>query len=777
MLSITAIVDFLFNIALFINAISFIPQIIHLLKYKTSAGLSLLTFLSFLFIQLLVILHGLVVKDYSMLTGYLLSMVTCGAVVILIFFYKKHRGIKEILESEGISLQEVFDQLPGHVYWKNKSGIFVLSNRNNWEAFGLSSLEDCLGKDDYDLFSKEEANRIRGTDKEVMKKSQLKIIEEKVTKPGGISALYLSHKIPLKNNRGKVVGILGVSIDITKAKQEMEDRLSMLENVIAVMPGHVYWMNKEGIYLGCNNLQAESAGLNARQDIVGRRNKELPWYYHSSELPEVLDTVNNKVMQTGESVLLEETGTLNGGKKVTFLSSKVPLYNNRGEISGMVGISMDITKEKEAQKLLNKERVSQAMLEFISTASHEVRGPVSNVAVLAKLLDENLKTLQNLINTHKSTLDVGKAMEDVVLKALDRCDDICTESERSLASLRNLIRFHWMQIYGVETVMERCDIPYMLDVAIEKSRYLNQNNVKIIKDISPDVPTGTIVTDVENIISALTIVVGNALRFSHLNGKIYIRVEPVKTTDNKTSEYTFFSIVVQDFGIGMHKEQIQQLSPEVSDPDGEKESIYRKPSVQLSCAKIYVQAYGGTLFIESVLEQGTKVTLTVKCHEAKPISEEEKRLVRVMINHSDILPQLYKEKAKHVAGEPLCSALLIEDDSTTRYLTYNKLVGLGCKVTVAVNGREAIKMLLKEHYDLAFLDITLPDINGLEVVRRFREEKGDNNKTNFIVISSHNLPQNEASMQDQGIMAFIAKPVTEQELKEVIDKALNLSHV
>ena len=637
--------DIIFFTALFINALLFVPQIVKVLKEKNANSLSFMTFAGFLLIQLTNVLHGILYNDYVLTIGYAISMVTCGAVVFLIMFYRK--------------------------------------------------------------------NKI--------------------------------------------------------------DKLEMLEQIIALMPGHVYWVDKTGAYLGCNNLQAESAGLSTRQDIVGKHNKDLPWNYRSSELPEVLDVVNNQVMETGETVSLEETGTLKNGKKIIFLSNKAPLFNLKGEIVGMVGISIDITKEKEAQKALRKS--NRTKLEFLSTASHEVRGPISNVAVLAKLLDENLKTLQNLINTNKSTLDVGKTMEDVVLKALDRCDDICTESERSLASLRNLIRFHWMQIYGVETVMERCDIPYMLDVAIEKSRYLNQNNVKIIKDISPDVPAGTIVTDVENIISALTIVVGNALRFSHLNGKIYIRVEPVKTTDNKTSEYTFFSIVVQDFGIGMHKEQIQQLSPDVSDPDGEKESIYRKPSVQLSCAKIYVQAYGGTLFIESVLEQGTKVTLTVKCHEAKPISEEEKRLVRVMINHSDILPQLYKEKAKHVAGEPLCSALLIEDDSTTRYLTYNKLVGLGCKVTVAVNGREAIKMLLKEHYDLAFLDITLPDINGLEVVRRFREEKGDNNKTNFIVISSHNLPQNEASMQDQGIMAFIAKPVTEQELKEVIDKALNLSHV
>jgi|JI102314A1RNA_FD_contig_101_554739_length_1388_multi_4_in_0_out_0_2 MtN3 and saliva related transmembrane protein len=89
MLSMTSIVEFIFSIALFVNAILFIPQIIHLIRHKTAAGLSLLTFLGFLLIQLAIVLHGLIVRDYLLTFGYLLSMLTCGTVVFLIVFYKK----------------------------------------------------------------------------------------------------------------------------------------------------------------------------------------------------------------------------------------------------------------------------------------------------------------------------------------------------------------------------------------------------------------------------------------------------------------------------------------------------------------------------------------------------------------------------------------------------------------------------------------------------------------------------------------------------------------
>jgi signal transduction histidine kinase/FixJ family two-component response regulator len=132
---------------------------------------------------------------------------------------------------------------------------------------------------------------------------------------------------------------------LTKEKEYLE----ILESIIAMMPGHVYWLDTKGVYLGCNDNQANSAGLKSRKDIIGLRNKDLPWNQGADQLVKELDRANWEVM-SGNPVSLEEPGILSNGKQAMFLSNKVPLYNSNREIIGLVGISIDITAQKEAEQ-------------------------------------------------------------------------------------------------------------------------------------------------------------------------------------------------------------------------------------------------------------------------------------------------------------------------------------------------------------------------------------------------------------------------------------------
>lgn len=85
------IIEYLFSFCLFINAALFIPQSIKIIKTKSSQNLSLMTFIGFNLIQFFTILHGVIMSDYLLVAGYSLSLVTCGAVTILILLYKKDK--------------------------------------------------------------------------------------------------------------------------------------------------------------------------------------------------------------------------------------------------------------------------------------------------------------------------------------------------------------------------------------------------------------------------------------------------------------------------------------------------------------------------------------------------------------------------------------------------------------------------------------------------------------------------------------------------------------
>jgi MtN3 and saliva related transmembrane protein len=82
-------IEIVFSVGLFINALLFIPQIIKLYKTKDSEGLSLVTFVGFNLIQLFAVFHGYLHKDYLLMAGFLLSIITCGTVTIMIILYKK----------------------------------------------------------------------------------------------------------------------------------------------------------------------------------------------------------------------------------------------------------------------------------------------------------------------------------------------------------------------------------------------------------------------------------------------------------------------------------------------------------------------------------------------------------------------------------------------------------------------------------------------------------------------------------------------------------------
>jgi CheY-like chemotaxis protein len=261
--------------------------------------------------------------------------------------------------------------------------------------------------------------------------------------------------------------------------------------------------------------------------------------------------------------------------------------------------------------------------------------------------------------------------------------------------------------------------------------------------------------DSANLSAALSILIGNAIRFSHPNERVKI---DVTTLEKKGNNY--LRITVQNHGAGMPDEQVKNLFVILNNEDkNTKEAIYYKPSVQLSRAKMWIEASGGNLELTSVLNQGTTASVLIPY---------------TIINDTKAINTVQKLKSTivHEAVSPRCSILLIEDDIISQKVTYNALVGLGYKVDVASNGAEAIKMALKNQYDVAILDISLTDMNGIEVMRQIRAIKKDN--IIFIAVTSHSSEEDEDYFVSEGAMAVLAKPATIPQLQNMIEEAMKV---
>ena len=283
----------------------------------------------------------------------------------------------------------LLNSMPINIYWKDIQGKYLGCNLAQANFFGLSSPEDVIGKTDFDLFKNHDrVKEWTKNDQEVIQ-SSTPLVSEETAIINNQEITGLSCKIPFKDSSDKVIGIIGVTIDITKQKKkekqlqkEKERAEATLENIIEQLPAHVYWMDTQNRFLGCNALQAQSAGFKSPKEMIGKTNYDMPW----SDVADVIVALNNQVMETGKEYVEEQEAELADGKKYTFLSKKAPLLDETGLVNGTVGVSLDITdRKKMEQELLEAkekaEAANRAKTEFLANMSHDVKSPMSGIVM------------------------------------------------------------------------------------------------------------------------------------------------------------------------------------------------------------------------------------------------------------------------------------------------------------------------------------------------------------------------------------------------------------
>ncbi|WP_203250233.1 hypothetical protein [Cysteiniphilum marinum] len=160
-----------------------------------------------------------------------------------------------------ITVKLFAENLPCPTYWKNADSVFIGCNSKYLELFGLKSV---YGKTDYDMPWCSHAEEEVRQDRIVLNSCQASRFD---------SDNYICLKSPILISDDKIVGVMGILLD----QSEQNDRASFLDQIIASLPGHVYWKNRECILLGCNDEQAKDAGLTSRDEVVGKTAYDLIW--------------------------------------------------------------------------------------------------------------------------------------------------------------------------------------------------------------------------------------------------------------------------------------------------------------------------------------------------------------------------------------------------------------------------------------------------------------------------------------------------------------------
>jgi PAS domain S-box-containing protein len=369
---------------------------------------------------------------------------------------------------------------------------------------------------------------------------------------------------------------LGAAVFRKRAKDALHESRRMLQLVLDTIPVRVFWKDRDGVYLGCNRLVLEDAGISSQEEIIGRNDYDLTW----RDQADLYRADDRLVMETGESKLAyEEPQTTPEGRQIWLRTFKVPLRNERGDVIGVLGTYEDITErkqseERQAQLIAELEGANRELDEFAYIVSHDLKAPLRAIASLADwILTDHADRLDSA-GREKMGLLISK------VKQLHGLIDAVLQYSRTLRSKEEAVEVNIGEI--VRQTVEMLSPPPHMRVSIQEDLPMIRCERTRIRQVFQNL-------------------IGNAIKFADKpEGLIEVSC---------ASEGNHWRFGVTDNGPGIearHFSRIFQPFQTLHTRDEE-----RGFGIGLALVKKIVEMYGGTVWVESVPGAGSTFYFTL----------------------------------------------------------------------------------------------------------------------------------------------------------------------
>ena len=497
--------------------------------------------------------------------------------------------------------------IPAFVYFKDRNGNYIAANKAFADMTG-TSVDEIAGKTDYDFFPKGEADFYRKCDQEVMGSGEPKYnIEEPVTGADGKKMWVSTSKTPFFDSDGKVIGMVGITLDITERKragEALQEAEARFRTIVETAPSLLIITDAEG-----NNIYVSPNC----EEITGYTQEELRgeqiWWVHEDDTPRAKELFEHTFREGVGGKNFEYKIVKKSGEVRHASSSWVPLKDEKGKLKGIVFQTIDITERKRAEEALQKahdelelrvkertaelvkanEQLKQEIVEreqaeerlrrverlatigeFSSGVAHELRQPLGVISNSAYFLGMKLKDIADeKVNRHLAILD----------KEVKRANRLITD----------LLEFARMPV----PTLNECDINQVVEEALSSVDI--PPNVEVKKELKGDFPK--IHADFNQIQRTCLNIIANAILAMPGSGSLKIKTEEDKEEGN-------IEISIADTGEGIPEENMEKIFEPL---------FTTKPrgvGLGLSLCKKYVEAHGGKIEVESEVGKGS--TFTVK---------------------------------------------------------------------------------------------------------------------------------------------------------------------
>lgn len=410
-----------------------------------------------------------------------------------------------------------------------------------------------------------------------------------------------------------------------------------------------------------------------------------------------------------------------------------PIYDThrRDEIGLLVGAAQKFREVSEDLLSAKKEaeNTSKIKSEFLANMSHEIRTPMNGILGMVGLLSKT-----KLANEQKEMLDIidssGKSLLVILNDILDfskidsgkiRLEDAPFDLFKMIIELNHLFK-PLAKDKGIEFTVPR------LDTLVQQHF------------------TG----DVTRIKQVLINLLSNAVKFTS-QGCVNLVITQCLPED-KEDKHVRIAFSVEDTGIGIQQDQLASLFDAFSQADSSITRRFGGTGLGLSISNKLLQLMGTTLNVESTPGQGSKFSFELTLHAVS---------VNKALDNKQAKQAVFKNDGSQ-------RVLIAEDNEINQLVIKAMLRNLGfTNAALAINGKEAVEFCKTNHVDIIFMDMQMPEMDGLEATRQIRKLPLYR-RTPIIALTANVLPEDSAACFAAGMTHFLTKPIDESALTKVL---------
>ena len=639
-----------------------------------------------------------------------------------------NRTLGERVRERAAEVQDLYEHAPCGYHSLDTNGNFVMINQTELDWLGYER-EEVLGRPFHAFITEKSLVTFRDSFPALKRDGRVRDIEfEYVRKDGSIFPVLVSATAIL-NDAGEYIMSRSTVFDNT-GRIQAEQALRQSEETYRAL----FDNSNDGIFL----FSPEGEELKANRkaiEMFGYRPEDYRPHptEHRIETTQIDDAWKKfGAVQRGEIVpIYERTFISKNGQPFEADVNLSAIRDASGKIFMIQSVVRDITQRKQAEEALRRanlelERAIRMKDEFLASMSHELRTPLTGILGLTEILDRGIYGPMN-----EKQINAIRIVEESGRHLLNLINDILDLSKIEAGKL------------NLETsdlnVSEVCQASLRMVTQMAAAKHQTVS-------FSCQPAEFSMVADSRRLRQILVNLLGNAIKFTPEDGELGLDVRA-------DAQEGLVHFTIWDNGIGIAADDLHRLFQPFVQLDGSLARTHGGTGLGLSLVRRLVELHQGSVSLESTPDVGSRFTVSLPWQKAAPPPEPEPELVPVA----------------HLPDGEQPVILLVEDNEINILLVTDFLEALGYNVVVAHTGVEALQMALETAPRLILMDIQLPEINGIEVIRRIRKMDAPAIATApIIALTAMAMAGDREACLQAGANDYLSKPVNLEELAQSI---------